>query len=231
VNDEPSESPPPAGFTATVDTSGDRGDDLVTDDGATDDTPVVGPTTRPRSKGLRSLVEWIVVIAVALLVALVIRTWVFQPFWIPSGSMEDTLDLGDRVLVNKLSYRLHDINRGDVVVFDRPEEWLLGDDVKHLIKRVVGVEGDTIRIEDCSVFVNGKKAVEPYVDGQCTTPADAVVDPDRDGEFVVPDDKIFVMGDNRGGSNDSRVNGFVGEDDVVGRAFVVIWPRGHWRWL
>jgi len=182
-------------------------------------------------KGLRSAIEWAIVIGVALLVALGIRHWVFQPFWIPSGSMEDTLVVGDRVLVNKLSYHLHDIHRGDVVVFEHPANWELDDEVKDLIKRVIGLPGDTVKIEHCNVFIDGKQLIEPYTDGQCTEPASGVVDPDGDGQFVVPDDVVFVMGDNRGGSQDSRVHGYVPEDDIVGRAFVVIWPIGNWRWL
>jgi signal peptidase I len=188
------------------------------------------PAARP-AKRLRGIAEWAVVIGVALLVALAIRHWVFQPFWIPSGSMEDTLVVGDRVLVNKLSYKLHDVNRGDVVVFEHPDSWQLDDEVKDLIKRVIGLPGDTLRIEDCQVYVDDQLLVEPYVDDQCTQPAGAVVDPDGDGEFVVPDGVVFVMGDNRNGSQDSRVHGFVPEGDIVGRAFVVIWPIGNWRWL
>jgi signal peptidase I len=183
----------------------------------------------PRS--LRSLIEWGVVIAIALLVALGVRTWVFQPFWIPSGSMENTLEVGDRVLVNKLSYRLHDFNRGDVVVFEQPDSWLLDDDIKDLIKRVIGLPGEEIRIADCAVYIDGRRLVEPYTQGRCTDPAYPVVDPDGDGAFVVPEDMLFVMGDNRTGSQDSRVHGFVPEGNVVGRAFVVIWPQGNWKWL
>ena len=145
--------------------------------------------------------------------------------------MTNTLEIGDRVLVNKLSYRLHDFNRGDVVVFEHPESWQLDDDVKDLIKRVIGLPGESVHIEECSVFIDGRKLVEPYTDDQCTDPAEPLVDPDGDGTFIVPDDMLFVMGDNRTGSQDSRVHGFVPESDVVGRAFVIIWPRGNWSWL
>lgn len=183
------------------------------------------------NKRVRSLVEWVIVIAIALVVALGIRQYVFQPFWIPSGSMEDTLSVGDRVLVNKASYRFHDVRRGDVVVFKQPESWPLAENVKDLIKRVVAIPGDEVYIAECSVWLNGQKLIEPYTDGKCTEPAESVVDPDGDGKFVVPEKMLFVMGDNRTGSTDSRYNGFVPESDVVGRAFVVIWPAGNWRWL
>ena len=186
---------------------------------------------RSRPKGARALLEWVIVIAVALLVALGIRQFLFQPFWIPTGSMEDTLVAGDRVLVNKAAYRFHGIRRGDVVVFERPDNWAVEEAVKDLIKRVIGVPGDTITIRDCFVYIDGRRLVEPYVDERCTEPASAVIDPDGDGTFVVPDDVVFVMGDNRTGSSDSRVNGFVPKGDVVGRAFVLIWPLSHWRWL
>lgn len=183
------------------------------------------------AKRVKSIVEWLVVIGVALVVALGIRQFVFQPFWIPSGSMEDTLDIGDRVLVNKASYRFHDIRHGDVVVFKQPSTWPLGESVKDLIKRVIALPGDEVYIHDCSVWLNGNKLVEPYTDGKCTEPAESVLDADGDGKFVVPAKMLFVMGDNRTGSTDSRYNGFVPKKDVLGRAFVVIWPRKHWGWL
>lgn len=183
------------------------------------------------SKKVKSLIEWVVVIVVALVVALGIRQFVFQPFWIPSGSMEDTLGIGDRVLVNKAAYRFHGVRHGDVVVFEQPESWPLAESVKDLIKRVIAIPGDEVFIHDCSVWLNGGKLIEPYTDGKCTEPAEAVLDPDGDGRFVVPDKMLFVMGDNRTGSTDGRFNGFVPTSDVVGRAFVVIWPRKHWGWL
>lgn len=216
-----------------AETDGDGSDGLAV-------APVVGNQagstrrqrrTRRRSKGMRAAVEWVAVIVVALLVALGIRQFLFQPFWIPTGSMENTLVAGDRVLVNKAAYRFHDIRRGDVVVFKRPDNWAVEQTVKDLIKRVIGIPGDEVTIRDCSVYVDGRRLVEPYVDDRCTEPASEVVDPDGDGTFSVPDGMVFVMGDNRTGSSDSRVNGFVPEDDVVGRAFVVMWPLKHWRWL
>jgi signal peptidase I len=118
-----------------------------------------------------------------------------------------------------------------VIVFKQPRSWPLAASVKDLIKRVIGIPGDRIYIHGCSVWVNDAKQVEPYTLGKCTDPAEAVIDPDGDGRFTVPPKMLFVMGDNRTGSTDSRYNGFVPTGDVVGRAFVIIWPRKHWGWL
>jgi signal peptidase I len=178
----------------------------------------------------RAVREWILVIGGALVVALLIRTFLFQAYEIPSPSMVDTLNVGDRVLVNKLSYKFHDVHRGDVVVFKRPP----GEPdtkIKDLIKRVIGLPGERLAFKDCSVFVDGKKLDEPYVDDQCTDPPQATVDPDGDGSIAIPDGMLFVMGDNRGGSFDSRYFGPITEHSVVGRAFVIMWPIGDWSWL
>ena len=132
----------------------------------------------------------------ALAVALLIRTFLFQAYEIPSPSMVDTLEIGDRVLVNKLSYKLHDIHRGDVVVFKRPP----GEpdpNIKDLIKRVIGLPGETLEFKDCHVYVGGQALVEPYTEGQCTDPPQSNIDPDGDGKITVPSGMVFVMGDNR----------------------------------
>ncbi len=182
----------------------------------------------------RSVVEWIAVIGGALVVALVIKTFLIQAFYIPSGSMEPTLDIGDRVLVNKLSYRLHDVNRGDLVVFEANEG--AGDcgqpvsqsaatteaetGIKDLIKRVIGLPGDTIDIRDNQILINDRILEEPYIDeGVQTQPTGNVEFP-----FEVPGGCVFVMGDNRVDSRDSRIFGPIDEDHIVGRAFVRVWP-------
>ena len=186
------------------------------------------PTVAPRKLGkappspLRSTLEWVGVIAGALLVAVLIRTLFLQTFFIPSESMESTLKKHDRVLVNKLSYKLHDIHRGDVVVFRRPPKET-NKEIKDLIKRVVALPGEQVEGRDGHVLIDGKLLTEPYLDPGRTT-----------GDFapiVIPQGMIFVMGDNRGNSEDSRVFGPIEQKLVVGRAFVRIWPFGRFGWL
>jgi signal peptidase I len=183
--------------------------------------------------GMDAIREWITVIGVALLIAFVVRGFVLQQFYISGPSMESTMFQNNRVLVNKLSYRLHDIHRGDVVVFDRVTTD--GVEVQHddLIKRVIGVAGDSVSIAGCVVSVNGSEIEEPYLndydlaqqnlEDRCRVPemASAIVEPGH----------LFVMGDNRPQSFDSRMFGTIEEDLVVGRAFVIIWPLGSLHWL
>ena len=175
--------------------------------------------------GARAFFDWLVVIAVALLVAFVVRTFVIAHFVVEGESMYSTLDTNDRVFVNKLSYRLHDPNRGDVVVLHQ----VTGASERDLIKRVIALPGETVEVRNCTVLIDGRVLNEPYLDPEVVTPTDCGGDYVLDG--VVPDDHVFVMGDNRGGSQDSRVIGPISEDDLVGRAFVVFWPQSHWQWL
>jgi signal peptidase I len=175
-------------------------------------------------------------ILMAFVLAVLIKTFLFQAFFIPSGSMEPTLMPGDRVLVNKVPYYFGDPQRGDIVVFANPNpqevpdrgvvdgffHWLfegLGvqkPDYDDFIKRVIGLPGDTVQGKSDGVYVNGVKIDEPYLHGVKTAPFPAT---------KVPQGKLFVMGDNRGNSLDSRFSlGFVPLDNVVGKAFVIIWP-------
>lgn len=174
----------------------------------------------------RVLRDWIIVVAIALGAALLVRVYVLQQFYISGPSMETTLFENNRVLVNKLSYRLHDIHRGDVVVFDRITT--SGGVIAHddLIKRVIGVAGDTVEIKNCKVLVNKTAIKEPYLDKsllalpnlseQCR-----VVDMQS---ITVPKNQLFVMGDNRPESFDSRSFGTIPKNLVIGRAFAVVWP-------
>jgi signal peptidase I len=139
--------------------------------------------------------------------------------------MTPTLEVGDRVLVNKLSYKAHDVHRGDLIVFERPPETSNGleGEIKDLIKRVVAVDGDTIEGRDGRVYVNGELIEEPYLE-----PGTPTNDLDRE---VVPEGMVFVMGDNRMNSEDSRVFGPIDEDTIIGRAVVKVLPLSDLGWL
>lgn len=167
----------------------------------------------------RNLIEWAVVLVGAVLLALVLRALVLQAFWIPSPSMESTLLVRDRVLVNKVSYQIGDIGRGDVVVFRRTDEEIAQNPElpRDVIKRVIALGGETIEIIDNEVFIDGLLLREPYLDDGVQTT--------NFGPEEVPADHVFVMGDNRELSLDSRFEtGPVAEDRVVGRAFFLFWP-------
>jgi len=171
------------------------------------------------------VVEWLVVLVCALGLALLLKAFLVEVFVIPSGSMEPTLMVDNRVVVYKLGYRLHDVNRGDVVVFDNPGQ---GPGIDDLIKRVVALEGETFEIRDGRVHIDGTRLEEPYLtDGELTFPKAAIPGCENDADSLrceVPEGKVFVLGDSREDSRDSRFFGPVDVDDVVGRAFMKIWP-------
>jgi signal peptidase I len=195
--------------------------------GAGDGSDVRVVSARPPARRKRNgYLEWLIVIVVAMTSALVVRAFVVQQFAVDGTSMLSTLHNGDRVLVNKLSYHLHDPRRGDVVVLKTIE----GVAERDLIKRVIGLPGDTISYQSCVLRVNGKVLNEPYLDPKVVTSSSC--GPPFD-DTVVQSKHVFVMGDNRGGSKDSRDPqvGQISFGNLVGRAFVVIWPFGDWRWL
>jgi signal peptidase I len=170
---------------------------------------------------MRNLIEWVAVIVGAVLVAVLIKTFLVQAFRIPSESMVSTLEVGDRVLVNKLSYRAHDINRGDVVVFTRPPGLPAGPgEPEDLIKRVIGVPGDTLQAKEGLMYVNGKLLEEPYLPAGTSTV-------NLDKTVTIQEGQAWVMGDNRNNSQDSRVFGPIETDSVIGRAFTIMWPPGR----
>jgi signal peptidase I len=173
----------------------------------------------------------------ALFIAVVIKTFLLQPFWIPSESMLPTIEVNDRVMVNKLAYRFGEPQRGDVVVFRDPREEQIEESIpeavirsvleavgirtrgdEDLIKRVVGLPGETIEVRDNHVLVNGTAIEETYLP--------EVFMPDEPPITVGPEE-VFVMGDNRDASFDSRRFGAIPLDDLVGEAFVTIWPISH----
>ncbi len=182
--------------------------------------------------GARAFFDWVVVVGVALLVAVLVRTFLLAHFVVEGTSMYSTLDSGDRVFVNKMSYRLHDPNRGDVVVLHE----LTGTTERDLIKRVIALPGEEIRMDNCQIYIDedptdsvpAQRLNEPYLDPTVVTPGNCgqAIQPQ-----VVEEGHVFVMGDNRPGSQDSRALGTIAYDDLVGRAFVVFWPRSSWQWL
>lgn len=199
---------------------------------------------KPRKKksNIRETIEAVVV---AFLIALVIRTFVIQAFKIPSGSMIPTLLVGDHILVNKFLLGtpvdipftnitlfkmpgLRKPQRGDIIVFKYPE-----DPKRDFIKRVVGVGGDVVMSKDKAVYVNGRKLVEPY-----TQHVDEDIKPgqfdrrDNFGPVVVPQGSVFVMGDNRDQSYDSRFWGFVDGSEIKGNAVIIYWSwDGEKTWV
>jgi signal peptidase I len=173
----------------------------------------------------------------ALAIAVVIKTFLIQPFWIPSESMLPTIEVNDRVMVNKLAYKWGEPERGDVVVFRDPREAQVEESVPEavirsvleavgvrtrgrddLIKRVIGLPGESIEVRANQILVNGTPLDEPYLDD---------VEMPDEGPFPVAEDEVFVMGDNRNASFDSRRFGPVPLDDLIGQAFVTIWPLSH----
>jgi signal peptidase I len=168
-----------------------------------------------RSRSLRWLIEVVVIVAAAFVLALLVQQFLVKPFAIPSPSMEPTLVEGDRVLVNRLVYHFRSPESGDVIVFHPPNTE--GSDP--FIKRVVAVGGDTIAVHDGQLYVNGVPREESFIKEHPII-----------GDYPetrVPDGYIWAMGDNRNNSGDSRVFGPVSEEEILGAAFAIYWPLGH----
>ena len=234
--DAPAAGQPPAA-TALVDTPDRASDDhtatlehvehvehLEDDepDSVEDDEPDSVEDGEHHVSGKRLALEWIAILGVALVVAVVVKVFVISSFTIPSESMHPTLQSGDRVLVNRLAYRAHELRRGDVIVFARPPGSPIDgpDAPKDLIKRVIGLPGDIVSSHDGSVWINGRRLEEPYVTRDLETAG-------MEQGVRVPEDHVWVMGDNRVNSADSRVFGPLPVDLVVGRAFSRVWPVGR----
>jgi signal peptidase I len=186
-----------------------------TPDGAPAEQPPTADTVKLKGgSGARVAFEWIGLVVLALLIALLIKTFLFQAFFIPSESMMPTLRVHDRVLVNKLSYKLHDVHRGDIVVFKAPEGSEPG--IDDLVKRVIGLPGETVSAHGGHVYVDGERIEEPYLpDGVETSSFSAV---------TLEPDHYWVMGDNRDNSKDSRVFKAIPKESIIGRVFFRIWP-------
>ena len=190
------------------------------------------------ARSVKKAIEWLAVIVGALLVAFLIKAFLMQAYYIPSSSMTPALQVGDRVLVNKLSYEFGEVSRGDLVVFKRTE--VDTGNKTDLIKRVIATEGELLEISGGEIFITEKGGkdrkllVEPYLAEGVTTQGFAFegLCPESEANTcLVPENFIFVMGDNRSGSRDSRYFGPVDIDDIVGRAFIRIWPLGSLKLL
>ena len=181
-----------------------------------------------------------ILLGVAILVAVLVRAFVLQTFYIPSPSMEHTLNVLDRVLVNKLVYDFRDPKRGEIIVFKAPDDWQSGAEGEDFIKRIIGTPGDNVVCCDAQehLMVNGVSLDEPYI----FRDADGNQDPAADRKFniTVPKDRLWVMGDHRSASGDSLEHyeetsdiqeATIPEKSVVGRAFTVFWPLSRAKWL
>src|SRR2546429_1420005 len=207
-----------------------------------------GQKAKSSDGGMGFLRELPVLVLVALAIALVVKSFVVQAFYIPSASMEDTLLINDRVLVSKFVYRFKDPRPGDIVVFVAPasaqtgppppgglrgllnslrESLGLPSSQRDFIKRVVAVGGDTVQVKDLTLYVNGRARAEPYIHDH--NPASMGDFPSTGAPYRVPANSLFVMGDNRGDSQDSRFFGAIPKSSVVGQAFLRIWPIGRFK--
>ncbi|MDE3044756.1 MAG: signal peptidase I [Acidobacteriota bacterium] len=172
--------------------------------------------TRAR-RGGRALLEWVVILLVAIGVSFVVRAYAFQTFFIPSGSMEPTLLVGDRIVVDKLSVDFGAIHRGDILVFKAPPtENCGGPPVTDLVKRVIGLPGDVLTSKGNTIYVNGKPLTENWPHTEPLGPAI--------GRVVVPANHYFMMGDHHDDSCDSRSWGPITRSEIIGKAFLRIWP-------
>jgi signal peptidase I len=195
---------------------------------ATDLDQQVGTAPPPRrSRRSRWIIEWLIVLLVALGLAVALRTWVIQTYSIPSGSMEPTLMIGDRILVDKLSYDFHPVHRGDVVVFATPPREIPILQVNDLVKRVIGLPGETISSGPRGqVLINGKVIDQPWLTASARENPGPPIRSQK-----IPRREVFVMGDNRGASDDSRDYGPISESLIVGRAVLGFWPLSRIHFL
>jgi len=172
---------------------------------------------------LGCLLEIVETLALTLIIFLVIQTFVAQPYKVQQQSMEHTLEPDQYVLVDKLTPRFDTYKRGDIVVFTPPTDWIQEDGTP-FIKRIIGVGGDTVDIRDGDVFINGTKIDEKYIYAQPEDPAQPTTVPGDESRWVIPDGELFLMGDHRSNSADSRTFGPVPLASVIGRAWLRYWP-------
>jgi signal peptidase I len=179
----------------------------------------------PRKSHRRVIVEWVIVLVIAVTASFLIRTFAFQTFSIPSKSMEPTLYEGNHIMVDKLSADFGTINIGDIVVFKAPPgvKEDCGDDVADLVKRVIGVPGDRLTSRGNTIYVNGKPLDQKWSIYKSIGTAI--------GHVTVPKGQYFMMGDNHANSCDSRTWGTVPRSDIIGKVFLKFWPPSQWQWF
>lgn len=229
----PRVSPPPpsgaeggvrVGTPTSADPTGADPTGVVREERPAPSAPDQPPSAPPKRPAGRWIAEWVVIILVALLVAFVVRTFVAQTFYVPSTSMWPTLKAGDRIVVNKLA--AGSIQRGDIIVFKTPPaEDCGGPPVPDLVKRVIGLPGETISAHAGTVYVTGKALSQPWLP-QGSQSYTSNFGPDK-----VPSGDYFVMGDNRVNSCDSRMWGPVKKSYIVGKVFMIMWPPSQFRFF
>ena len=200
-------------------------DEPVSDAAPSEEMTHSGTKARKPHSRRRALIEWVAIVILAVLVSLLMRTFVLQTFFIPSASMEPTLQLGDRVMVSKLSLDFGSIHRGDILVFKAPPAASVcgADDPKDFVKRVIGLPGDHLTSKGNTIYVNGQALNITWTHYE---PLGRPI-----GNVVVPKNHYFMMGDNYPDSCDSRYWGSVPRSDIIGRVFIRIWPLSRFGFL
>ncbi|MGI6032519.1 MAG: signal peptidase I [Coriobacteriales bacterium] len=172
-----------------------------------------------KKSALGAFLEFVVIVAMAAVIAWVVVTFVVQPYEIPSESMTDTIEVGDRVLSEKVSYHFEDPKQGDIITFHDVEDY-----DRILIKRVIAVGGQTVDLKNGDVYVDGEKLDESYTEGKPSYPLESETGEDIQYPYTVPEGEVWVMGDNRTNSMDSRAFGSVPVSNITGHAVVRYWP-------
>jgi signal peptidase I len=202
------------------------GDEQV--EGAPSEEEQQAEAPKENESSLRWVAELVGVVVVAIVVAVLLRTFVVATYSIPSGSMEPTLQVGDRIVVDKLSYHLHGVDRGNIVVFSTPPtENCAGPPVADLVKRVIGLPGETIALAGGNVYIDGHLLPEPFLPPDLrddTYPGPSTAPYALHHAFRIPAGEVYVMGDNRPESCDSRYWGPIHESTIVGKVDMRIWP-------
>lgn len=171
---------------------------------------------------LKGALEWVLIVAIALCVTFLVRTFVIEPFVVPTGSMESTIQIGDQILAQKVTLELgQPVKQGDIVVFHNPDA---SSEHDVLVKRVIATAGQTVELKDGAVYVDGEPLDEPYAQGESWPLSVQVAGVEISYPYTVPEGCVWVMGDNRENSADSRYFGPVQQSDLIAVALVRYWP-------